>query len=99
MPTPAALLHPLVGSKPPARTERLGENARVRRPKARTRSMTTAYEFSFAKLKEPGEIKFADYAGKAILVVNVASACGFTPQYRDLEQLYEAKVGKGLVVV
>ena len=61
--------------------------------------MTTAHDFSFAKLDEPGEINFKDYAGKAVLVVNVASACGFTPQYRDLEALYEAKAGKGLVIV
>ena len=58
--------------------------------------MTNAHDFSFAKLNEPGEINLADYAGKAVLVVNVASACGFTPQYRDLEALYEAKAGKGL---
>ena len=61
--------------------------------------MTTAHDFSFAKLDEPGEIKLNDYAGKAVLVVNVASACGFTPQYRDLEALYEAKAAKGLVIV
>jgi hypothetical protein len=61
--------------------------------------MTTAHDFSFAKLDEPGEIKLADYAGKAVLIVNVASACGFTSQYRDLEALYEAKVGKGLVII
>jgi glutathione peroxidase len=61
--------------------------------------MTTAHDFSFAKLDEPGEIKLDDYAGNAVLVVNVASACGFTPQYRDLEALYEAKAPKGLVVV
>ena len=61
--------------------------------------MTNAHDFSFAKLNEPGEINLADYAGKAVLVVNVASACGFTPQYRDLEALYEAKAGKGLVVI
>jgi glutathione peroxidase len=61
--------------------------------------MTTAHDFSFAKLDEPGEINFNDYAGKALLVVNVASACGFTPQYRDLEALYEAKAAKGLVIV
>lgn len=59
--------------------------------------MTTAHDFTFAKLDAPGEIKLSDYAGKAILVVNVASACGFTPQYRDLEALYGAK--KGVVVV
>jgi glutathione peroxidase len=67
--------------------------------KAHTETMTTAHDFSFAKLDEPGEIKLADYAGKAVLVVNVASACGFTSQYRDLEALYEAKVGKGLVIL
>jgi glutathione peroxidase len=61
--------------------------------------MTTAHDISFAKLGEPGEIKLGDFAGKAILVVNVASACGFTPQYRDLEALYEAKADKGLVVI
>ena len=61
--------------------------------------MTTAHDFSFAKLDEPGEINLADYAGKALLIVNVASACGFTSQYRDLESLYEAKVGKGLVII
>ncbi len=61
--------------------------------------MTSAHEFSFAKLDQPGEIKLQDYAGKAVLLVNVASACGFTSQYRDLEALYEAKVGKGLVII
>ena len=61
--------------------------------------MTTAHDFTFAKLGEPGEIKLADYAGKVVLVVNVASACGFTSQYRDLEALYEAKAEKGLVIL
>jgi glutathione peroxidase len=61
--------------------------------------MTTAHDFSFHKLGEQGDINLGDYAGKAVLVVNVASACGLTPQYRDLEALYEAKAGKGLVIV
>jgi len=62
-------------------------------------TMTTAHDFTFAKLDEPGEIRLEDYAGKAVLVVNVASACGFTSQYRDLEALYEAKAPKGLVIL
>jgi glutathione peroxidase len=62
-------------------------------------TMTTAHDFSFAKLDEPGEINLEEYAGKAVLVVNVASACGFTSQYRDLEALYESKAPKGLVIV
>lgn len=61
--------------------------------------MPTAHNFSFAKLNAPGEIKLEDYAGKAVLLVNVASACGFTSQYRELEALYEARAGKGLVIV
>lgn len=61
--------------------------------------MTTAYDFTFAKLDSPDQIDLRDYAGKAILIVNVASACGFTPQYRDLEALYEARAPKGLVVI
>lgn len=61
--------------------------------------MTSAHDFAFSKLDEPGQLKLADFAGKAVLVVNVASVCGFTSQYRELESLYEAKAGKGLVVI
>ena len=43
--------------------------------------------------------KVGDYAGKAMLVVNVASQCGFTPQYAGLEALYRRYRGKGLVVL
>ena len=43
--------------------------------------------------------RLASLDAHAYLVVNVASACGFTSQYRDLEALYEAKAGKGLVVL
>ncbi len=40
----------------------------------------------------------AEHKGKVLLVVNVASQCGFTPQYSALEALYEANRDKGLVV-
>ena len=40
-----------------------------------------------------------EYAGKVLLIVNVASKCGFTPQYEALEKLYEAQRDRGLDVV
>ena len=39
------------------------------------------------------------YKGKVILIVNVASKCGFTPQYKGLEQLYEKYKDKGFVIL
>jgi glutathione peroxidase len=42
---------------------------------------------------------FGDYAGKAMLIVNVASQCGFTPQYQGLEALYRRYRHKGFVVL
>ena len=41
----------------------------------------------------------ADYKGKVVLLVNVASKCGFTPQYTGLEKLYEEYKDKGFVIV
>ena len=40
-----------------------------------------------------------DYAGKTLLIVNVASNCGFTSQYRDLQNLYTANQTKGLEIL
>jgi glutathione peroxidase len=48
----------------------------------------------------PGKpIALSQYAGKVVLVVNVASQCGFTPQYEGLEALYKRYQSKGLVIL
>jgi glutathione peroxidase len=60
--------------------------------------MTTAHDFTLPRLGG-GAIRMKDFAGAAVLLVNTASECGFTPQYRDLEALWRERKGKGLVVL
>jgi glutathione peroxidase len=45
------------------------------------------------------EVDLADYKGKVVVIVNVASQCGATPQYAGLQKLYDAYKDKGLVVL
>ncbi len=57
----------------------------------------TIYDFKVESL-DGKEINFADFKGKKILIVNTASECGFTPQYADLEKVYEQYKDKLVVI-
>jgi glutathione peroxidase len=57
----------------------------------------TVYDFKFTTL-EGQEVKMSDFKGKKILIVNTASKCGFTKQYRDLEELHKT-LGDKLVII
>ena len=59
---------------------------------------TTVHEFSATTI-DGDERSLGDYSGQDLLVVNVASQCGFTPQYEGLEALWRRYRDRGLVVL
>ena len=56
------------------------------------------HDFKVQALNSDKEIKLSDFKGKKLLVVNVASKCGYTPQYEGLQKLYET-YGDKLAIV
>jgi glutathione peroxidase len=56
------------------------------------------YHFTLKSI-EGKDILLKKYEGKVLLIVNVASECGYTPQYKDLEALYKKYKSKGFVVL
>lgn len=57
----------------------------------------TLHDFSFTTL-DGKTISFSQFKGKKVLIVNTASRCGYTPQYADLQELYEQKKDKLVIV-
>ncbi|HLM52890.1 MAG TPA: glutathione peroxidase [Pseudoxanthomonas sp.] len=60
--------------------------------------MTTVHDFEAVDI-DGKTVPLSDYRGKALLIVNVASKCGFTPQYAGLEKLWQEYRERGLVVL
>ena len=56
------------------------------------------YDFSVTDMKGQ-EKALKDFEGKVVVIVNTATGCGFTPQYKDLEDMYEAYHDKGLEIL
>ena len=56
------------------------------------------YKFT-VKDRKGNDVSLADYKGKVLLIVNTATRCGFTPQYTELEALYEKYSAKGLEIL
>lgn len=81
-------------SLPPAAGRRLARRPALGHPAG----VTTVHDFTAMRLDGRPQ-RLADWAGRVLLVVNVASECGFTPQYRALEQLQRELGARGLVVL
>jgi glutathione peroxidase len=60
--------------------------------------MTGIYDFTVADING-NDVNLADYKGKVLLIVNVASKCGFTPQYKGLQKLYSQYKGRGFEIL
>lgn len=58
----------------------------------------SVYDFTVKTIRGK-EQSLADYKGKVLLIVNTASKCGFTPQYKELQELYEQYRDRGFVVL
>src|ERR1035437_10250968 len=58
----------------------------------------SVYQYNVTSI-DGKDVPLADYHGKVLLVVNVASQCGFTPQYAGLEKLYEKYQDRGFAVL
>ena len=56
------------------------------------------YDYSVIR-PDGSELSLKDYAGKVLLIVNTATGCGFTPHYKDLEQMYEQYHDQGLEII
>lgn len=56
------------------------------------------YDFK-VKAQDGSEVNLADYKGKVLMIVNSATACGFTPQYTELQEIYTEFKDQGLEIL
>ncbi len=85
-------------SKPVAPSETAKPAAVEPAPKAKPAAAPGALDLTVKDI-DGKDVNLADYKGRVVLVVNVASKCGYTPQYAGLESLYASRKSKGLAVL
>src|SRR5438105_2170877 len=63
-----------------------------------TLSTKSLFEFTVNDI-DGKEFKFTQLRGKKVMIVNTASECGYTPQYKELEELYEKYKDKNFIII
>ena len=56
------------------------------------------YDFT-VKTRKGADVALSDFSGKVVMVVNTATGCGFTPQYKELQEIYDACKDKGFEIL
>lgn len=74
------------------------QDEQPQKPASTAMSQHTVYDFSLTHI-DGKAAPLEEYRGKVLLIVNVASECGYTPQYAGLQQLHERYASLGLVVM
>lgn len=87
-----AVLAPLAWATPPAA-------GAVPKPAAMAADCPSLLQYTLPRLQDEQPVPLCNYAGKVLLVVNTASFCGFTGQYKALEALHARYGPRGLVVL
>ena len=102
LPAPATIAILLIASANPAcaaAVESVPSNASPASTAVSRPGCASLLDFRFPELLSGKATSLCDYAGSVVLVVNTASECGFTPQYKGLEALYRRYQKRGLVVL
>jgi len=97
--TTALLLSLSAAALVPAASSRAQATAAAPAPANAPASCPAVLKHTFKRLQDEAPQDLCQYAGKVVLVVNTASYCGFTPQYKGLEALYARYAPRGLVVL
>src|SRR5262245_21427453 len=97
-PAPAKPEEPAKKAEPPKEEKQPEKSTEVPKDTPTPAADAQVLEFNMKDIDEK-DVNLSQYKGKVVLMVNVASKCGYTPQYKGLEKLYRDKKDQGFVIL